>query len=57
MVPVSQQAGDRVRAPTEVEEVAADIRERFHKAEERTNRRATPSPHHSLMIDTIASFR
>jgi len=35
IVALHQQAGDRVRAPSEVEEVGADIRERFHKAEER----------------------
>ena len=35
IVALHQQAGDRVRAPREIEEVAADIRERFHKAEER----------------------
>jgi len=35
IVALHQKAGDRVRAPREVEEVAADVRERFHKAKER----------------------
>ncbi len=35
IVALHQRAGDRIRAPKEVEEVAADIRDRFHKAEER----------------------
>ena len=34
IVALHQRAGDRVHAPREVEEVAADIRERFHKAED-----------------------
>ena len=41
IVALHQQAGDRVRAPREVEEVAADIRERFHKAMQRKDE--TPS--------------
>ena len=35
IVALHQHAGDPIRAPREVDEVAADIRERFHKAEER----------------------
>ncbi len=35
IVALHQRAGDLVRAPREIEEVAADIRDRFHKAEER----------------------
>ncbi|MDE2863503.1 MAG: AAA family ATPase [Gemmatimonadota bacterium] len=35
VVALHHRAGDPIRAPREVEEVAADIRERFHKAEAR----------------------
>lgn len=40
IVALHQQAGDRIRAPKEVEEVAADLRDRFHKAGQRV--RAVP---------------
>ncbi len=35
IVALHERAGDRVRAPREIEEVAADIGDRFHKAAER----------------------